>query len=359
MTDLKRTPLFEQHIKLNAKMVPFAGWEMPVQYSSVKEESLKTRQDLGIFDVSHMGEFWVEGPQAEDFVDYLLTNEIKQAPQGKAIYSPLCNQEGKIIDDLIAYKINAQKILLCVNASNIDKDWNWISQNLGSYDCKLNNHSEQTCLIAIQGPRSAQFVEGLVDLTEKDMPYYSVALATYDNAEIILARTGYTGEDGFEIFCNQEQANSIWEKALDADATPCGLAARDLLRLEVCYPLYGHELTEDVTPLDTGLKWTVKLAKDNFIGKQALTDYQPLYQLVKLQLDKGIPREGYPVVNQNNQEVGKITSGSLSTVTGKGIALARIEKNKINKETEFTILIRNKPYQATKFSKPFVSGGHK
>lgn len=357
MTTLK-THLFDEHVKLGAKIVPFAGWDMPVQYTSVKDEVLAVRNNVGVFDVSHMGEFFVEGVDAEAFVDQLLTNDILNAPMGKAIYSPLCRENGTVIDDLIVYKLSAGKILICVNASNIEKDFNWISSKHQGFSCKLTNRSKDFSLLALQGPNSYTILKQLLtDLP--DIEYYSVFESKFDGNLVIIARTGYTGEDGFEIFADHETIQNMWRKFIDNKVTPCGLAARDVLRLEVCYPLYGHELNDEVNPFDAGLGWTVKTNKPKFIGKSALETKKSNYKLVKLVLDKGIPREGYPVLNAKNEVIGEVTSGTMSVVLNKGIALARIKNDMFPQDEIFNVDIRQKPYAALLTKKPFVTGGHK
>lgn len=356
---LLKTSLHEEHLALNAKMAPFAGFDMPLQYTSVKEEVLAVRESVGVFDVSHMGEFFVTGPEAVAFVDYLLTNDFKNAEMNKAVYSPLCREDGTIIDDLIAYKISQNNILICVNASNIAKDWEWISSKLGDFDCELTNQSLDYSLLAIQGPKAELVLKNLGLVIDDSFSYYSVKEFELDGENLIIARTGYTGEDGFEIFSSHDFAISLWKKLIFNDVKPCGLAARDVLRLEVCFPLYGHELSDAITPLDAGLSWTVKKAKDKFIGKATLQDYKPKYQLVRLSLDKGIPREGYDVENAQGQKIGSVTSGTMSVITGKGIALCLVEKEKMPEDKKLFINIRNNKYEANLHTKAFVSGGHK
>ena len=357
MTILK-THLYDEHVKLGAKIVPFAGWDMPVQYTSVKDEVLAVRQNVGVFDVSHMGEFFVEGPDAEKFVDEILTNDILNAPTGKAIYSPLCRENGTVIDDLIVYKLKPGRVLICVNASNIEKDFNWIKSKHEGYDCSLTNCSDVYSLLALQGPNAYQTLKPL--LTElPEIEYYSVFESAFEGHPVTVARTGYTGEDGFEIFAGHVTIKSLWQKLMSLKVVPCGLAARDVLRLEVCYPLYGHELSDELTPYDAGLGWTVKASKTKFIGKEALAPKPAKYKTVKLMLDKGIPREGYPVLNTKNETIGVVTSGTMSVVLNKGIALARIEIAKAPSDEVFFIDIRQKPYPAQLTKKPFVTGGHK
>lgn len=355
---LQQTHLHDEHVKLGAKMVPFAGWDMPVQYTSVKDEALAVRQHVGVFDVSHMGEFFIEGDDAEKFADYLVTNDILNAPGGKAIYSPLCRENGTVIDDLIVYKLSPGRVMICVNASNIEKDFNWMqSQHIG-FNCTLTNRSDEYSLLALQGPQAYEVLQPLL----KDLPdleYYSVHETIFENHQVIVARTGYTGEDGFEIFSSHEAIKSLWQKLISQKVTPCGLASRDVLRLEVCYPLYGHELSDEVNPYDAGLGWTVKHSKTNFIGKSALENKPTQYKLVKLVLDKGIPRDHYPVLNGSGEVIGSVTSGTMSVVTGKGIALARIKIDKVPADEVFSVDIRNKSFPAQLVKKPFVTGGHK
>ncbi len=358
MTELLRTQLYDEHLKLNAKIVPFAGWEMPVQYTSVKDEVLAVRQKVGVFDVSHMGEFFIEGKDSEKFADYLVTNDILNAPQGKAIYSPLCRENGTVIDDLIVYKLSPGKILICVNASNIEKDFTWMKSQHKGFDCTLTNRSNEFSLLALQGPEAFVTLKPLL----KDLPdteYYSIFETSFGSHPLIIARTGYTGEDGFEIFGPHSAMKDMWQKLMEKKVTPCGLAARDVLRMEVCYPLYGHELTDEVNPYDAGLGWTVKLSKINFIGRASLESKSSQYKLVKLTLDKGIPRENYPVLNSRNEVIGTVTSGTMSVVTGKGIALARVEIGKAPEDEVFNIDIRQKLYPAQLAKKSFVTGGHK
>ncbi|OFZ21688.1 MAG: hypothetical protein A2202_08715 [Bdellovibrionales bacterium RIFOXYA1_FULL_36_14] len=357
--ELKKTSLYHEHIQLKAKMAPFAGFDMPLQYSSVKEEVFAVRRNCGMFDVSHMGEFFVTGKDALKFVDNFMTNDFINAGPNKAVYSPICRENGTVVDDHISYKINDQKILICVNASNMEKDWNWLSKNVGKFDCKLENKSDDYSLIALQGPKSDAILKKIHLLPAGDFPYYSVKESERNNYKYIISKTGYTGEDGVEIFCSHDLAKILWKEFLQEGVVPCGLASRDVLRLEVCFPLYGHELNDEVTPLDSALKWTVKMDKTNFIGKNALANYNPRYNLVKLSIEKGIPRAGYSILDSNNNNIGVVTSGGYSPILEKGIALAHIEKDKFPKNKIFKIQIRDKMYDTEYHLKPFVVGGHK
>ncbi len=356
----QRTSLYDEHVKLSAKIVDFAGWEMPIQYKNLKAEVEAVRSNVGVFDVSHMGEFFIEGNEALKFTDFLVTNDIANAELGKAIYSPLCREDGTIIDDLIVYKISENYIMICVNASNIDKDFDWIESQIEGFDCTLKNRSHEFSLLAVQGPNTVKALKSIdLGCELKDIDYYSLQVEKLDMQEIIFARTGYTGEDGFEIFGPHKYIQNLWSQLVSIGAEPCGLGSRDVLRLEVGYPLYGNELNDEVTPLDSGLKWTVKMSKTDFIGKKALMDYKPNFRLVKLSLDKGIPREGYQVENEAGTILGQVTSGSMSVVLKKGIAIARIKKDLYDAENQFFIDIRGKKYKAELNKKPFVAGGHK
>lgn len=351
-----KTKLYDKHVALGAKMVDFAGFDMPIQYQNLKDEVLAVRNNSGVFDVSHMGEFFVKGKDAARFVDYIITNDFKNLPIGKALYSPLCNFEGKIIDDLISYKIAENLVLICVNASNITKDFNWINQFTNEFEIELTDRSSEFSLIALQGPRSFEILKSIEELKElKDLEYYSVQSL---NDDLIIARTEYTGEDGFEIFGNHQFISKLWDDLIEKGVRPCGLGSRDVLRLEVCFPLYGNELNDEITPLDCGLKWTTKLTKESFVGKDSLVNYSPKFQLIKLELEKGIPRKDYKVF-LGEDEIGIITSGTQSVIAQKGIALARVSKNTKFDDKELFVEIRNKKYNARKVKKPFVAGGHK
>lgn len=355
---MKKTALYDSHLELGAKMVEFGGFEMPIQYSNLKQEVLAVRNSVGMFDVSHMGEFFVSGKDAVKFINQLVTNDFESAPVGKAVYSPLCRDNGTVVDDLISYKLSEELVMICVNASNIAKDWNWINSRTGDFDVKVVDRSEDYSLIALQGPNSFEILKA-IDEELEDIDYYSIQIRETGDTPIIYARTGYTGEDGFEIFAAHDIIKGLWTKLLERDVVPCGLGSRDVLRLEVCFPLYGQEIDDEVTPLESGLKWAVKFDKPSFVGKEALESSKPRFSNIKLVLEKGIPRTGYEIMDDNEQVVGHITSGSMSVMLGKGVAMARVEKQKYNPKSELFVNIRNKKYQATKHKGPFVNGGHK
>lgn len=357
-----KTNLYDEHVALGAKMVDFAGWDMPIQYKNLKEEVLAVRKACGVFDVSHMGEFLITGKDTVSFLDSLLPCKIVDTPNNKAIYSPLCREDGTIIDDLIVYKISGNEFFICVNASNIDKDLSWIKAKANDFDVNVENLSEEYSLIALQGPDSFKILKSIDETSELlDIDYYSIQTLDSDSTiKPMIARTGYTGEDGFEIFGSHTFIKLLWNKIIELQVMPCGLGARDVLRLEVAYPLYGNELNDDVTPLECGLKWTIDKEKVDFIGKEKMENAPVASNLIKLFLDKGIPRAGYPVYDKNEVQIGHVTSGSMSVMLGKGIAIARIDKKLYDREHEdFFIEIRNKKYSATKQTKAFYSGGHK
>lgn len=352
----KQTSLINEHKKLGAIIADFAGWEMPIRYNSIKDEVTAVRNTAGMFDVSHMGEFFLTGPDATALIDYIMTNDYQNSPVSKAVYSPLCNSEGCIIDDAIAYKISEDLSLLCVNASNINKDKEWILKVISekNFDCKFQDASDEYSLIAIQGPESEAKLQLATGDKLTELQYYSV----FRNEKFIYARTGYTGEDGFEVFGSHEDIQNLWGQLSELNVTPCGLAARDVLRLEVAFPLYGQDLNDTLTPLDCGLKWTVKMQKESFSGKKSLEKYSPKFQLVKFQLENGIPRMDQ-VIFQGEEAIGKVTSGTMSTTLNKGICLALVDFQKFHKEALHFLEIRGKKYPAQFTNKPFVRGGHK
>ena len=348
-------PLHDRHTDLGAKMAPFANHTMPMEYGSVNEEVFAVRKNRGLFDISHMGEFVIEGVDAVVFCDYMMTNNFAGVKRGKAVYSPLCNEQGKVLDDIIAYKLSEEKVLLCVNASNREKDWKWIKERADGFEVNIRDSSEQTSLLALQGPTALMALKeaGLVDIS---LPSYSVMEISFRKQSVIVATTGYTGEDGVEIFSNHKTIREIWDILYKEGAVPCGLVARDILRLEMCYPLYGNELTEKLTPFDANLGWTVKMEKENFIGKNALKDYKPVYKLLKFFLDKGIPRKGYPVLDDKGREIGLLTSGTYSPCLKKGIALGPVQREKMPENGEFFIKIRQRVYKAQNCNKTSFIG---
>ena len=321
---LLRTPLYEKHLELKARMVPFGGWDMPVQYSGVIQEHLAVRERAGMFDVSHMGEFMISGTQALEFLQFSTVNDVSKLKPGRAQYNMLPNSSGGLVDDIYVYRLSEDRYLMVVNASNIEKDFNHLSSFVKDFDVTLENQSENWALIAVQGPNTQSLLEPHCTESLSSRKKNSVFDTNLFGYSVRMARTGYTGEDGFEIFCAPINAPDLWTKLLGLQFEPCGLGARDTLRLEAGYPLYGHEWSESTNPLETPLKWAVKEYKE-FNGRDAMVNAEKTKQLVGIQvLGRGIPREGFPV-KHDGRVVGHCTSGTMSPSLKVGIALAYVE----------------------------------
>lgn len=357
MKQPKKIPLHDLHLKNGAKIVDFFGWEMPIQYSSIVKEHNAVRENVGIFDVSHMGEFLFKGKEAFDFVNSLISNNLNKIEIGKAMYSGMLYDNATFVDDVIVYLLEEEKILMVVNASNIDKDFQWVTEKLhfSSYkdEVSLENVSDQYCLLAIQGKKSDSVIPEIFPNLQKKVPF-QFEVYPYENEHIIIANTGYTGEAGIEIFAAPEVAKKIFSKAVSLGVVPCGLGARDSLRLEKGYSLYGHEISDKINPFESGLMWTVDMEKD-FIGKdslQKIIDAGAKKKLKGLLLEKGIARDGDSVFDQSGKEIGKVTSGTFSPSLKKGIALAFIHKD--NQDKEIFVKIRDKQYPAKIVKRIFV-----
>lgn len=356
---MKKIPLSSLHESMGAKMVEFAGWWMPVQYSGVIEEHRAVRTSAGLFDVSHMGEFVVRGKKALEFLQGIISNDLKKIPPYKAQYNILMNENGGAVDDIIIYKISDEDFYICVNAANIEKDFNWLKSHKPA-DIILENLSEQTALFALQGRNSPGIISKILSGIPDKLKIFSFTKNNFNNREIIIARTGYTGEDGFEIFHPAEVAGDLWKKIMDAgrdfNLKPCGLGARDTLRLEMGYPLYGHELRDDITPLEAGLEKFVSIEKGNFLGREVLLE-QKKNGLKRIRagivLDEGIPRDGYKIF-RGEKEIGYVTSGTFSPSLQKGIGLALIEpgENTTGNKIEVEIRGKRKPGRVTAL--PFI-----
>jgi len=353
----KKTPLYETHVELNAKMAEFAGYLMPMQYSGILSEHKAVRTACGIFDVSHMGEIEITGEKALNVVQRLTTNDISQMEAGQIKYSPMCNEKGGVVDDLLVYKRDKDKYLLVVNASNIEKDYKFMRDN-NEYGVALYDTSDDLSQIAVQGPKA----EGILKKITKDLPqrYYTfVETALYSN-NCIISRTGYTGEDGFEIYCPRDLAEILWREILEAgggDILPCGLGARDTLRFEASMPLYGHEFDEGITPVEAGLKYFVKIEKGNeFIGKKALK--KQIDEGIKRRrcgieiLGRGIAREGAEVF-AGSEKVGFVTSGTKALTLNKTMAMAMVDKPYNRRNTELEVEVRGKRLAAKVVKMPF------
>ncbi len=359
--ELKKTPLHKAHISLGAKMVEFAGFHMPVQYEGVIKEHLNTRENVSLFDVSHMGEILVEGSEAADLLQRLTSNDVGKLYDGRAQYSVLMNEKGGAVDDIVVYRFSENRYFICVNAANREKDFEWIKSH-NNTSASVLNLSDDYAQIAVQGPKSIEFLENLTGLPLSEVKFYHFIENKFTKEiPTIYSRTGYTGEPGFELYIPPDKAEKVWltllEEGENYNVKPAGLGARDTLRLEMGYPLYGHELNDDITPLEAGLNRFVQLDKGEFLGRNILikqkTDglSKKLYPI--LMKDRSIPREGYEVA-ENNKKIGKITSGTMSPVIRKGIALAYITKTDLQKNNPVDIIIREKPHIGVIWEIPFV-----
>ncbi len=330
-----RTPLYEEHTSLGARIVPFAGFEMPIQYQGIIEEHLAVRHAAGLFDVSHMGEILVSGPHALAFIQRLVTNDAGKLYDGRVLYTVMCAEDGGIVDDLLVYRFSEEQYMLVVNAANIEKDWAWMqAQNI--HGAELENASSETALIALQGPAAADILERLTDLPVRELAYYH-ALQPEPGTFLgcrraVLSATGYTGEKGFEIYCEPERAAEVWRMVIEAGAphglVPVGLGARDTLRMEAGYCLYGNDITADTNPLEAGLGWVTKFDKGEFVGRTALEAVRaagPARRLVAfVAKERGIPRHGYEIENEDGARIGEVTSGTQSPVLGVGIGMGYV-----------------------------------
>lgn len=356
--ELKKTPLYEVHKVLGAKIVEFAGWQMPVQYSGVIEEHRKVRSSCGIFDVSHMGEIEVWGPGAMEAVQLVTTNDAARIKDGQCQYTFICYPDGSVVDDCIVYRFNTERFIICVNASNADKAFAWITKQVGDV-AAVDNVSGEYAQIALQGPMSAAILKPLIDIDVNDIKTFYFVMAEFGGSvDAIISRTGYTGEDGFEIYCAPEDAVGVWKALMEAGAgygiAPIGLGARDTLRLEMGYPLYGHELDDKTTPIEAGLKKYVRLEKSDFVGKDALMKQaesgveKTLVAFVMK--DAGIPRADYEI-RADGESVGRVTSGTHSPSLNKGIGMGYVNTDK--KNGPFEIIIRGRGALAEAVKLPF------
>jgi aminomethyltransferase len=360
---MKKTVLNQTHRDSGARMVEFGGWDMPVLYSGVIAEHLAVRSAAGLFDVSHMGEIEVSGPQALAFLQYATINDVAALVDGQVQYSALCYPQGGLVDDITVYRFNAEKFMLCVNAANSDKDFAWLQQlalkRPGDY--QLVNRSDDFAQLALQGPKAAAILSGMTDVDLLCLSNYHFRQGDVAGMPMIISRTGYTGEDGFELYCSPADAVTLWtalmEQGASAGLVPVGLGARDTLRLEKAYALYGHELSADILPLEARLGWITKLDKGDFCGRDALLAAKKAglpRQLIGLRLTApGVPREHYPVKIAGRQ-VGEVTSGTMSPSLRQGIALALVETAMATAGGELTLVIRGREIAAERVKLPFV-----
>lgn len=363
--NLKKTCLYDSHVALGAKMSPFAGFMMPIQYSSITEEHNAVRHAVGMFDVSHMGEIFVSGPDAEKFVNHIFTNEIRGFEPGKVLYGMMLHPDGGVVDDLLVYReFEPDHFLLVVNAANIDKDYEWILAQTAGYDVKVVNDSDNWGQIAVQGPGAEKVVTEVLGLAEAaELTFYTYYEAQWNDHRMVVSRTGYTGEDGFELYTTCEDIKGIWKKLLDNGVVPCGLGCRDTLRFEAGLPLYGDELSDTITPIEAGLGMFCKLDKEEFIGKDVVAKQKAEgteRKLVGIELaDKAIPRATYPVETEDGTQVGVVTTGYHSISLEKSICFAMVQTAYSKLDTPLWIRIRKKVFPGKVVKKRFYQTNYK
>ncbi|MBN9293444.1 MAG: glycine cleavage system aminomethyltransferase GcvT [Flavobacteriia bacterium] len=357
---MKKTALFDTHVALGAKIVPFAGFEMPVQYEGVNAEHEAVRQGVGVFDVSHMGEFFLRGEKALDLIQKVTTNDASKIDIGKAQYTCMPNGKGGIVDDLIVYRLAEQEYFLVVNASNIEKDWNWIKEH-NVFGVEMTNASDEYSLLAVQGPKTIEATQSLTNVDLSAIKPFSFVEGTFAGCEnVIISATGYTGSGGFELYCKNESVKKIWDALFEAgkaqNIQPIGLAARDTLRLEMGFCLYGNDIDDTTSPIEAGLGWVTKFTKD-FVDADLLQKQKEegvSRKLVAFELiDRGIPRHDYEIVNENGSVIGKVTSGTMSPSLKKGIGLGYVSSDKAALDSEIFISIRDKGVKAKVVKLPF------
>lgn len=357
---MQKTPLNQLHKEMGAKMTDFGGWEMPVEYSGIIEEHQAVRKQCGLFDVSHMGEILISGENAAKSVQKIITNDIQKLESGRILYTPICNENGGIIDDLLVYCLKDNEFLLVVNASNIEKDFNWVKENIVE-GTTAENFSDKYAMIALQGPESQKVLTQLTDIDLNSLAYYTFRQAKAAGVEMIISRTGYTGELGYELYFEPEEAENIWKQmlsaGLDFGIKPCGLGSRDTLRLEKNFALYGNDIDEETNPYQANMGWTVAINKGDFIGREKLINIKANCCQVKLSplkiTGRGVARHGHQVYI-NDQKIGEVTSGSYSPTLKQGIAMAYLNSEFTEAGTEVEIEVRNRKIKAEVVKGPFV-----
>ncbi|MBS7318488.1 MAG: glycine cleavage system aminomethyltransferase GcvT [Prevotella sp.] len=354
----KRTCLYDKHVALGALISPFGGFDMPIQYSNITDEHQAVRQHCGVFDVSHMGEVLVSGTDAERYVNHIFTNNVEGLAVGKILYGMMCYENGGVVDDLLVYKMADDRFFLVINAANIDKDWAWIQLQAEGFNVTLDNQSDYYGQLAVQGPEAERIMEEILNLPCRELTFYTFKTM----GDVIVSRTGYTGEDGFEIYATPDYINQCWDKLMAAGVTPCGLGCRDTLRFEVGLPLYGDELSAEITPIMAGLGMFVKLDKEEFVGRDALAKQKAegvAQKLVGIELqDKAIPRHGYTVM-KDGQPIGTVTTGYHTISTDKSVCMALIDSQYAPLGTELEVQIRKKVFPGTVVKKRFYDKHYK
>lgn len=354
----KRTCLYDKHVALGALISPFGGFDMPIQYSNITDEHQAVRQHCGVFDVSHMGEVLVSGTDAERYVNHIFTNNVEGLAVGKILYGMMCYEDGGVVDDLLVYKMADDRFFLVINAANIDKDWAWIQLQAEGFNVAIDNQSDHYGQLAVQGPEAERIMEEILNLPCSELTFYTFKTM----GDVIVSRTGYTGEDGFEIYATPDYINQCWDKLMAAGVTPCGLGCRDTLRFEVGLPLYGDELSAEITPIMAGLGMFVKLDKEEFVGRDALAKQKAegvAQKLVGIELqDKAIPRHGYTVM-KDGQSIGTVTTGYHTISTDKSVCMALIDSQYAPLGTELEVQIRKKVFPGTVVKKRFYDKHYK
>ncbi len=365
MEDIKKTCLHDKHVGLGAQMSPFGGFDMPIQYEGIVEEHNAVRMACGIFDVSHMGEVFVSGPDAERFVNMIFTNDVTGAEKGKCLYGMMLHPDGGTVDDLLVYVQGVNDYLLVINAANIDKDVAWIEKNAEGYDVNIDHQSDNIGEIAVQGPEAETILKKVTDLDAiSELTFYTFAhYRIYDDVDVIISRTGYTGEDGFEVYASHDVTRKLWDDLLAAGAVPCGLGCRDTLRFEVGLPLYGDELADDISPIEASLGMFVKLDKPEFIGREAVAAQKAAgapRKLVGLEiLDRAIARHGAEVIDADDNVIGFVTTGYRGISVDKSIAMALIDSRFAAMDTNLRVRVRRKVFPAVVISKKFYKKSYK
>lgn len=360
--NLQKTCLHDKHVKLGALMAPFGGFDMPIQYKGITEEHNAVRHEVGVFDVSHMGEVRVKGPDAYKFVSHIFVNDVTGAPDGQIFYGMMCREDGGTVDDLLVYKVHDDEYFLVINASNIDKDVKWIMDNAHGFEVVIENQSPYYGEVAVQGPKAEEVLSKIMGLDLTEIAFYNFKTYQLEGEDVIVSRTGYTGEDGFEVYASHEFTARLWDKLMEAGVQPCGLGCRDTLRFEVGLPLYGDELTDEISPIEASLSMFVKLDKPEFIGKEALAKQKAegvKRRIVGIELEgNAVPRHGYPV-EVNGEQIGEITTGYKSISTGKSVAMAMVNKPYDKLGTEVEVRIRKKTFPAKVVKKRFYEKNYK
>ena len=359
----KRTCLYDKHVALGALISPFGGFDMPIQYSSIVDEHNAVRQACGVFDVSHMGEVRIKGTDAERYVNHIFTNDITAAPIGKIFYGMMCYPDGGTVDDLLVYKMGENDCFLVINAANIDKDVEWMKSHLEGDDLEFDHQSDYYGQIAVQGPEAETVVEEVLQLACKELTFYTVKTIEVGGECVSVSRTGYTGEDGFEIYGSHDYIRQCWDRLIESGrCKPCGLGCRDTLRFEVGLPLYGDELSADISPVMAGLSMFCKLDKPEFIGREALVKQKTegvARRIIGIELEgRAVPRHGYPVLAEGRQ-VGEVTTGYNSISTGKSVCMALVETPFAKLGTPLEIQIRKKTFPGVVVKKRFYDKHYK